>query len=65
LTTARYQQGVINDGWLPFDGRLWQRNYHDRIVRDEDELTRIREYILNNPASWATDPNNRASADAG
>lgn len=28
---------------------LWQRNYYDRIVRDEAELNRIREYILYNP----------------
>jgi len=28
---------------------LWQRNYYDRIIRDEAELNRIREYILYNP----------------
>jgi len=28
---------------------VWQRNYYDRIVRDEEELGRIREYIANNP----------------
>jgi REP element-mobilizing transposase RayT len=28
---------------------LWQRNYYDRIIRDEDELNRIREYIIYNP----------------
>ena len=31
--------------------RFWQRNYHDRIIRD-DELHRIREYIKANPARW-------------
>lgn len=29
---------------------VWQRNYHEHIIRDEDELNRIRFYIANNPA---------------
>ena len=32
---------------------VWQRNYHDRVVRDEDELNRILLYISGNPARWA------------
>ena len=43
------------NGWLPFPGKLWQRNYWEHIVRDENELTRIRQYIRNNPAKWETD----------
>lgn len=35
----------------------WQRNYYDHIIRDEDELNRIREYILYNPFRWAEDEN--------
>ena len=35
--------------------RVWQRNYYERIVRDEPELDRIREYIFNNPANWESD----------
>jgi REP element-mobilizing transposase RayT len=34
---------------------VWQRNYYERIVRDEKELERIREYIDNNPAQWEAD----------
>ncbi len=34
---------------------LWQRNYFERIIRDERELNRIREYIVNNPLKWALD----------
>ena len=37
---------------------LWQRNYYDRIVRNEDELNRVREYIIANPAMWNRDPEN-------
>jgi REP element-mobilizing transposase RayT len=37
---------------------VWQRNYYERVIRDEAELNRIRQYILNNPAMWAADPEN-------
>lgn len=29
--------------------KLWQRNYHDRVIRNQVELDRIREYIHYNP----------------
>jgi REP element-mobilizing transposase RayT len=31
---------------------IWQRNYHERIVRNDQELHRLREYILTNPENW-------------
>ncbi len=31
---------------------IWQRNYYERIVRTEQELKNLREYIENNPANW-------------
>lgn len=34
---------------------VWQRNYWEHIVRDESELDRIREYIVNNPGKWEMD----------
>lgn len=37
---------------------VWQRNYHEHIIRDEASLNRIREYMANNPASWADDAEN-------
>jgi len=36
------------------DSRIWQRNYYDRIIRDEVALRRIREYIINNPGNVKT-----------
>ncbi|HEY8767253.1 MAG TPA: transposase [Dehalococcoidia bacterium] len=39
---------------------VWKRNYYERVVRDDDELRRVRQYILDNPAKWAEDPNNPA-----
>ena len=58
LTTARYIEGVKNTGWPSFPGKLWQRSYHDRIIRKEAELNKIRTYICNNPAQWDSDENN-------
>lgn len=55
MTTNAYIRGVKDDKWEPFIGRLWQRSYHDRIVRDEAEWGRIRQYIVSNPALWAQD----------
>ena len=34
---------------------VWQRNYYDRIIQDEDALHQIRQYIVNNPQSWQLD----------
>jgi len=34
---------------------VWQRNFHEHVVRDEAASQRIREYIDGNPATWATD----------
>ena len=39
---------------------LWQRNYYEHIIRDEEELNQIREYITNNPLKWGWDENNPA-----
>ena len=61
ITTVAYVAGVEQHGWPPFPGRLWQRNYYERIIRDERELNNIREYIVNNPALWRDDPENRSS----
>jgi REP element-mobilizing transposase RayT len=52
LTTHAYIKGVKDQGWLPFPGKLWQRNYWDRVIRNESELNDIRKYIVNNPARW-------------
>ncbi len=35
--------------------KLWQRNYWEHVVRNEQELNRIRIYIRNNPAQWEMD----------
>jgi REP element-mobilizing transposase RayT len=42
-------------GLLPKGATLWQRNFWDRIVRDERELATVRAYIESNPARWLED----------
>lgn len=37
---------------------VWQRDYHEHIIRDESTLHRIREYVVNNPLQWAVDREN-------
>ncbi len=39
---------------------IWQRNYHEHIIRDENSLARIRRYIADNPRQWAMDRENPA-----
>ena len=34
------------------NGKLWQRSFYDRVIRSDEELNRVREYILNNPVKW-------------
>ena len=58
LTTKRYADGVKQCGWTPFAGRLWQRNYYEHIIRDEESFDRIRQYIADNPARWTFDREN-------
>ena len=62
LTTARYRHGVMEQNWLPFPGKLWHRNYYEHIIRNDDELNRVREYIAWNPARWIDDENNPDNA---
>ena len=61
LTTKRYADGVKQLGWIPFDRRLWQRNYYEHVIRDDVSLNRIRQYILDNPARWEFDRENPAA----
>ncbi len=58
-TTNTYARGVRGQGWPPFDRRLWQRNYHEHIVRNEDEYAHAVGYIRRNPARWSMDPLHR------
>jgi len=41
---------------------VWQRNYYKHIIRNEESLNRIREYIVNNPIQWDLDRENPVGA---
>ncbi|MDQ3656237.1 MAG: hypothetical protein M3457_14315, partial [Chloroflexota bacterium] len=40
-----YRLGVLHQNWEPYDRHLWQRGYHDRIVRTAVEQMTIRAYV--------------------
>jgi putative transposase len=39
-------------------GQVWQRNYYEHVIRDEDDLIAVRQYIQNNPQQWSLDTEN-------
>jgi REP element-mobilizing transposase RayT len=53
MLSAKEINVLLNNSGNP----LWQRNYYDRIIRNEIELNKIREYITKNPANWERDRN--------
>lgn len=42
-------------------GNVWQRNYYEHVIRNEESLSRIRQYIHENPTRWAFDRENPAA----
>ena len=57
-TTHEYIIGVRQYGWLPFFNKFWQRNYYERVIRNEVELNQVRQYIQDNRFNWETDEEN-------
>lgn len=52
--SARRINALRNAPSLPF----WQRNYYEHVIRNDQDLFKIREYIQNNPLKWELDPEN-------
>ena len=46
---------VINILKYNINNKLWMRNYHDHIIRDNESYQRIKKYIINNPKTWNND----------
>lgn len=57
MTTNEYIHGVKFGIFPPFKKRLWQRSFYDHVIRDEQSLHDVREYIQNNPLNWELDEN--------
>jgi hypothetical protein len=52
--SARRINERLNSPGIP----VWQRNYYDHIIRNEDEWNNIHLYIESNPINWADDDEN-------
>ena len=59
MTTNEYIRGVKQHKWIPFKGKLWQRDYYEHIIRNEKSYRRISQYIINNPKKWQADKFNK------
>lgn len=46
---------AYRDGLVPHGTPIWQRNYWDRVIRDDGEWFRIAKYIQDNPRNWKGD----------
>jgi len=57
MNTVKNINFVLKRTGKPF----WQRNYYEHVIRNEEELNRIREYIHNNPLTWYSDRENPES----
>lgn len=55
IVTVKYIHGVKTEKWRPFNKKIWQRNYWEHIIRNEQELNRIRGYIQDNQKYWQND----------
>ncbi|MEZ4686139.1 MAG: transposase [Bacteroidia bacterium] len=52
MSTNEYIRGVKNLAWQRFDKKVWQRNYWDHIIRNQESYVRISQYIRENPENW-------------
>jgi len=55
ITTNEYIKLVKSKNIPRFDRSLWQRSFHDHVIRSEESLLKIQEYIANNPLKWELD----------
>lgn len=54
-TTIVYIKMVKQNILRPFNKRVWQRDYWEHIIRNENEYQRISRYIIDNPQKWQQD----------
>ncbi len=62
-TVIRAFKSSVTRNLIRYEGRkgsLWQRGYYERVIRDEEELSRLRQYIAENPMKWDEDADNPA-----
>ncbi len=55
MTTNEYIR-MVKENILPsFDKRIWQRNYYEKIIKDDKIYFETINYIRNNPMKWEND----------
>ncbi len=52
FSTRLYRHGVRDHAWPECGARLWQRSFHDRVIRNDEALAARRLYIQDNPRRW-------------
>jgi REP element-mobilizing transposase RayT len=57
-TTREYTRGTRSGTWPASETRLWQRNYYEHILRNDEDWQRMHLYIESNPANWDADDGN-------
>lgn len=55
MTTNEYIKGVKQGLYPPFEKHIWQRNYYEHVIRNEQDLYEVRRYIEENPLKWRED----------
>ena len=55
LSTIEYIKLVNENALPPFDGKVWQRSFHDHVIRGEQDYLKIWNYIEGNPSKWEED----------
>ena len=54
-STVEYIRLVKRGQAAPLDKHLWQRSFHDHVIRNETDYRMIAEYIQSNPRLWHKD----------
>jgi len=58
LLTIKKWLNYLNNNNIEAVGKFWQRNYYEHIIRNDGELSMIRNYIISNPYLWDDDTEN-------
>jgi putative transposase len=49
---------IVNKERLTAASPIWQRNYYEHVIRKDEDMNRIRQYIIENPKNWPSDREN-------
>lgn len=55
ITTKLYINGVKNGEYPTFDKKIWQKSFHDHVIRNEQDYLEVWKYIDENPLKWEED----------